>query len=183
MANEATRESWFGEKVFSIVDEESPVAIISTGGQIDGEYKFQLNKVIARNHSAIPVFLNFFELGAGAKISAPFLKVSTDVTDEDRTTLTRHILDQGCRHVVVVHGYQTMGATMRDLAARPALRDHTIVFTGSEHPLTGMSLTDAPLNLGAAWIHAKLQPPGIYAWAYGELRRTKAPSLSDPAAP
>lgn len=93
-------------------------------------------------------------------------KDSLDMNDDDRAQIVRWCTCYSIRHLVIVHGTDTMVETARVIAEKNL--DRTIVLTGSLQPacVTG---SDAEFNLGGAIAAAQVAPPGVYIFMSGQV--------------
>jgi len=87
-------------------------------------------------------------------------KDSLEMTNQDRHELLSTIEQSEYRHVIIVHGTDTMDITAEYLA--DAKLEQTIVLTGAMVPYS-IDLTEATANLASAYgyIHA-LQKEGVF---------------------
>lgn len=95
-------------------------------------------------------------------------KDSEFMTDDDRAYLAHSCAVEskdGWKHIVVVHGTDTMvpsaGAIAEHLARDPETRDTVVVLTGASTPAMQTD-TDAELNFGGALHVVQVLPPGVY---------------------
>lgn len=102
----------------------------------------------------------------------PLRKFSEDMTPADWITIASSIRDlvesDGLKHVLVLHGTDTMAFTAAALSFLLVDLDATIVLTGSNLPLDDPS-SDGPTNIRDALLASHAMPRGVYLSFAGTL--------------
>lgn len=106
--------------------------------------------MVMNEKSDVPLYFQKFNILDEIKFTEVGLKDSRQLTDEDREKI-RHIIERSkSQKILITHGAWTAADTARYLKKRLNRRDQTIVITSASVPLLGMSMSDAPFNLGFA---------------------------------
>lgn len=101
-------------------------------------------------------------------------KQSTDITEEDRQSLLRGIIECGDREIMVLHGTKTISETHYFLVEADGFMKHIrhekkrIVIVGSRTPLFFCS-TDLPWTLAAAVTYLQYGEPNVVAVVHGNV--------------
>ena len=148
-----------------------PVRIIAVGGTIDAvDYDFGKGEVITFGEPAIHEILKVGRVRRLEEFTDIVLlpqKDSLAMNDEDREAILRAVLRESTpERVLIIHGTDTMPITGRLLYER--VKNKTIVLTGSMRP-NASPKTDAPFDVGGAWIGLQILPHGVYIVANGEI--------------
>lgn len=151
---------------------EATFHLIATGGTIDSDYDCDKCTPVCREKSFLPHYLDKY-MGIKAvdyHFSAPLLKDSREVNDDDRALMLQTIERSPASAIVLTHGSFTIFETARYLQAHnDNIADKTLILTGALRPIEGYTYSDGLFNLGAAIMSAKYAPAGIYVGIHGEL--------------
>lgn len=143
------------------------ISIFTAGGTIDKRY----NPIIGALEVGDPVIGSILAR-AGLRDGYPVItllqKDSLDMTDSDREHVAGWVAASLSQRILITHGTDTMNETARHLAARPDIREKTIVLTGAMVP-HGCHDSDATFNIGFAYASLSALPPGIYIAFHGEV--------------
>jgi L-asparaginase len=139
------------------------------GGTIDSFYDGRIDTVRPHAHSIIPGFIQSLNLHSTARFVQVAMKDSRELTDDDRARLLQTIEAADERKIIVTHGTNTMPITAKYLRQNLKKRFARIVFTGSLIPISGMTNSDAPFNLGFAMAAANILPPDVYVCMNGRI--------------
>ncbi len=137
---------------------DDPVRIIITGGTFDKHYD-ELRGELTFKDSHLP------EIIAKARIVSPVeLEIVQLIDSLHMTDAHRELVREACerapeRRIVITHGTDRMAETARFLG--PLGINKTIVLTGAMVPYQVFG-SDAPFNLGSAFMASRLLPPGVY---------------------
>jgi len=140
------------------------VKILTTGGTIDKQYSTQESTFVIAN-PAVETMLHEANLAVDFEIEPLLQKDSLDLTDDDRRLIAERVVTDRHRHIVITHGTDTMIDTAR---AIPNCCDKTVVLTGAMQPAI-CQRSDAPFNVGAAFLAAQILPPGVYVAMNGQV--------------
>lgn len=142
----------------------SDLRVLVTGGTLDKvhDWKNESLGFPPGGESHVSELLDEARCG-GAVVEVLFLKDSLDFSEADRTRVAAAVRDAPEKHLVVTHGTSTMGVTARALEAAGVggPLGKTVVLTGAMRPFS-LQRSDAPFNLGAAIVGARLLSPGVY---------------------
>lgn len=140
------------------------IRFLTTGGTIDKIY-FDAKSRFEVGDSQVRYILTEGLVGFEYDVVSLFQKDSLELTDEDRATLRRYIVEDDARSYVVTHGTDTMVETARVLEGIPG---RSIVLTGALSPARFRS-TDAVFNVGMAVAAVQVVAPGVYIAMNGEI--------------
>lgn len=140
------------------------IAFILTGGSIDKEYD-ALDKAFTIGSGAIERILKFANPNFEAKIVPLFQKVSVDITDEDKATISKTCSEVSADKIIITYGTDAMADIGEVLVG---IKNKTIVITGSLKSQL-IKDTDAEFNLGFAVAAAQTLPAGIYIAMSGRV--------------
>lgn len=132
--------------------------ILATGGTFDKQYD-PVNGTLGFQATHLPELLRQARCQIEHQVSTVLLKDSLDMHDDDRAAILQQCRTVPERHLVVVHGTDTMTETAHLLADAGLAK--TIVLTGAMVPSTCAG-SDAAFNLGAAMAFAQILEPGVY---------------------
>jgi len=147
------------------------IRIIATGGTIDAvKYDFDKGEVLAFGEPAVNEILKVGRvrnLKEFAEVIILPQKDSLAMDDEDRKKILDVVLQESTPEcVLIIHGTDTMPETGRLLQQH--VKGKTIVLTGSMRPNASKN-SDAPFDVGGAWIACQTLPHGVYIVANGEI--------------
>ena len=108
----------------------NPIYVVTTGGTIDKIY-FDALSQYQIGESVVHRLLDVGRVACPFRIVEVLRKDSLDLTPEDRELIRAKVAELPTTRVVITHGTDTMTQTAQVLAA---IRDKTIVFTGSLSP-------------------------------------------------
>ena len=147
----------------------SEILFCMMGGTIDSFYDGRIDTVRPFDTSVIPDYIRSLRLYTPCRFVQVTMKDSRDLIDADREELL-HVIEQSPeRKVIVTHGTYTMPDTARYVHLNLKRRNIRVVFTGSLIPLSGMTQSDAPFNLGFAFAAAHVMPPDVYLCMNGRI--------------
>ncbi len=138
--------------------------IFTTGGTFDKVYYDALSTFTIGEPMAA-------ELLAEARVSFDYQvtsllkKDSLDLSDDDRALIRDSVAGVAARHILIIHGTDTMTLTADALAA---LSGKVIVLTGAMQPAR-MRQSDAPFNLGLAIGALQVLDEGVYIAMNGRI--------------
>ena len=139
-----------------------PILVLTTGGTIDKEY-FDARSTYEIGEPQIGALLASAGVAFPYRVETLMRKDSLELSDTDRQSVARHVLDAGARRVLVTHGTDTMADTARVVsdALAEARSPATVVFVGSLAPAR-FKATDAEFNVGFAAAAVQTLGPGAY---------------------
>lgn len=140
------------------------VHIFTTGGTFDKVYydalsDFQIGEPMAGQ------LLSEAGVTFDYQVESLLKKDSLELDDGDRELIRTRVAGCPGRHVLIIHGTDTMTATAEALKA---VDGKVIVLTGAMQPAR-MRLSDAPFNLGLAIGALQALPDGIYIAMSGRI--------------
>lgn len=133
------------------------IQIFTTGGTFDKVYYDALSDFQIGDPMA-PELLQEAQVDFEYRLDSLTKKDSLDLNDADRALIRDHVQHCSSRHILIIHGTDTMTHTAQVLKGIP---DKVIVFTGAMQPAR-MRHSDAPFNLGLAVGALQLLPAGVY---------------------
>lgn len=139
------------------------------GGTIDSFYDGRIDTVRPHQNSVVPDFVQSLNLHSSTRFAQVAMKDSRELTDDDRGRLLRTIEAAEERKIIVTHGTITMPITAQYLHKNLKKRAARIVLTGSLVPITGMTNSDAPFNIGFALAAVNILPPDVYVCMNGRI--------------
>ena len=140
------------------------IRIFTTGGTIDKQYSTKESTFVIAE-PAVERILDEANLAVDFEIEPLLQKDSLDLTDDDRRLIAERVATDRHRHIVITHGTDTMVDTAK---AIPSCCDKTVVLTGAMQPAI-CQRSDAPFNIGAAFLAAQILPPGVYVAMNGQI--------------
>ena len=140
------------------------VKIFTCGGSIDKVYSTEQSAFLV-GEPAVGKTLDEANVTVAYEIEPLMEKDSLDMTDGDRALIVRRVGADEHRHILITHGTDTMAETARALSDVSA---KTIVLTGAMQP-AAFRVSDAPFNVGAAFLAVQLLPPGVYIAMNGRI--------------
>ena len=148
---------------------ESPLAarIIVTGGTFDKHYD-AIKGELTFSNSHLPLILEQSRVTVPIALEINQLIDSLNMQDEHREHVLKSCRNATEKHIVIIHGTDTMAETARLVGA--AALDKTIVFTGAMIPYSVQG-SDALFNLGFALAAAQSMPFNTYVGMNGRLFR------------
>jgi L-asparaginase len=153
------------------------IKIFATGGSIDKRYLARESAFVV-GRPAIEEILQEANVTVDYELESVLKKDSLEITAEDRRYLVERITADPHRRIIISHGTDTMIETAKALSAGGG---KTIVLTGAMQPAACKN-SDAPFNVGAAFIAVQVLPAGVYIAMNGRLfdprRATKNVTLS-----
>lgn len=145
--------------------------VVVTGGTLDKvhDWKTESLDFPPSGESHVSEILDEARCG-GAVVEVLFLKDSLEFTDADRTRVAEAVRAAPETRLVVTHGTSTMGETARALEAAGVggPLGKTVVLTGAMRPFS-LQRSDAPFNLGAAVIAARVLSAGVFGVMNGRV--------------
>jgi len=139
--------------------------ILITGGTFDKHYD-AIRGELTFKESHLPNILKQARVTLPISIEVCLLKDSLQMNDEDRNQILEACQRALEKHIVVVHGTDTMVDTARKLGTVGL--NKTIVLTGAMVPYAIIE-SDALFNLGFALAAAQCSPPGVYVAMNGQV--------------
>jgi len=140
------------------------LSIISVGGTIDKVY-FDAKSEYEVGPPNIEKVLAELNLSITYTVNSLMRKDSLDLTNDDRSSIARAVVDDPCPRILITHGTDTMVETAQ------ALKDiigKTIVLTGALEPAL-FKTSDAVFNIGCAIGAVQVLPPGVYIAMNGRI--------------
>ncbi len=148
--------------------EDKTIRIITTGGTFDKQYDAVKGELTFRE-SHLPKILNQARVTFPIHLDSLLAVDSLMMTEEQRHVITENAMASVERHVVIIHGTDTMVNTARLLESElPEDDDHIFVFTGAMIPYA-LEDSDAVFNLGCAIASVQLLSPGVYITMGGKI--------------
>ncbi len=139
--------------------------IIATGGTFDKQYD-EISGLLVFGNSHLPEAIDRARIAPPVVLQELFLLDSLDMQPQHREQVLAACSAATERHIVVVHGTDTMTETAQVLAA--AALEKTIVLTGAMVPYA-VSGSDALFNFGFACGVAGTLPAGVYVAMNGTV--------------
>lgn len=140
------------------------IQIFTTGGTFDKVYYDALSEFRIGDPMA-PALLAEAGVTFAYQVTSLLKKDSLDIDDEDRALIRAQVAASPARHILIIHGTDTMTLTADALQG---IAGKVIVFTGAMQPAR-MRQTDAPFNLGVAVGALQVLPDGVYLAMNGQL--------------
>lgn len=140
------------------------VSILTTGGTIDKVY-FDAKSEYEVGPPNIERVLGELNLAVSYAITPLFRKDSLEITEEDRATVRRAVMETENDHILITHGTDTMAETAEALLG---IADKTIVLTGALEPAL-FKTSDAIFNIGCALGALQALPAGVYIVMNGAI--------------
>ncbi|MCX6770581.1 MAG: asparaginase domain-containing protein [Candidatus Micrarchaeota archaeon] len=134
------------------------IMVFVTGGTFDKEYDELHGKLFFKD-SHVPEMLKVARCKVDLELRTLMMMDSLSMTDWDRKIISDNCKSTPGKHIVVVHGTDTMVQTAAVLARE--IKDKTIVLTGAMIPYKFGS-SDGLFNLGSALAFAQSLPHGVY---------------------
>ena len=158
------------------------IQLFSTGGTFDKVYydalsDFQIGEPMAGE------ILREAAVTFAFKLESLLKKDSLELTDADRALVRSKVAACPARHIVIIHGTDTMTQTaevLQDIA------DKVIIFTGAMQPAR-MRNSDAAFNLGVAIGALQCLNDGVYIamsgriFPAGKVQKNRAAGCFEPA--
>ena len=157
--------------------------IIVTGGTFDKHYDAIKGELTFKN-SHLPQILEQARITIPVEIEINQLIDSLHMTEVHREGVLTACMNAPERHLVVIHGTDTMADTARVVGAADLAK--TIVFTGAMIPYS-VAGSDALFNLGFAMAHSQAQPHGTYVamnariFAWDAVKKNKGDGVFEAA--
>lgn len=144
------------------------IRIITTGGTFDKRYD-AVKGELTFTQSQLPKILAQSRCTLSVTLEEPLAVDSLFMTETQRKEIAHAIATSAERHVVVIHGTDTM-VKSASLTANtlPKGDDHVVVFTGAMTPYA-LEFSDAVFNLGCAVTAVQLLPSGVYIAMSGRI--------------
>jgi len=140
------------------------IKIYTTGGTIDKIY-FDKKSKYEVGEPTVEQILSEAQVNFDYECESLLKKDSLDMTDDDRRLLYEKISSDVHKHVIVVHGTDTMIETAQKLKG---IAKKVIVLTGAIEPARS-KLSDAPFNIGSAVAAVQVLPAGVYIAFNGRI--------------
>ncbi len=122
--------------------------IINTGGTFNKIYqKVQGDLIVPNSNVAIEQIVKSFSNEIEFNIIGKVFKDSLDMKEEDREIIYKSILKEDAKHIIIIHGTDTIDLTANYLAER--IKDRKIILTGAMVPISIQPM-DGTLNFGVA---------------------------------
>ena len=140
------------------------IHIFTTGGSIDKYYSTKASDFIV-GEPTIETVLTEANVTVAVEVESLFQKDSLEITGSDRQLIREKVLGSRHRHIIITHGTDTMVQTAQALSGIP---DKVVVLTGAMQP-TAFKKSDAPFNLGMAFLAVQILPAGVYVVLNGRV--------------
>lgn len=158
------------------------IQLFSTGGTFDKVYydalsDFQIGEPMAGE------ILREAAVTFAFKLESLLKKDSLELTDADRALVRSKVAACPTRHIVIIHGTDTMTQTAEALQS---ITDKVIIFTGAMQPAR-MRNSDAAFNLGVAIGALQCLSDGVYIamsgriFAAGQVQKNRAAGCFEPS--
>ncbi|MDP4919776.1 MAG: asparaginase [Burkholderiaceae bacterium] len=144
------------------------LAILTTGGTFEKRYLDALGE-LGFAGSCLETLTRNARLANRPRIEQVMLLDSLLMGDKEREVIVKRILKAKERHLVIVHGTDTMTSTA--LAIKTSLDKQlkkTVVLTGAMVPVAHQD-SDGFFNLGLAVAACQLAKPGVYIAMSGRI--------------
>ena len=144
------------------------LAILTTGGTFEKRYLDSLGE-LGFAGSCLETLTKKARLAQQPRIEQVMLLDSLLMGDKEREVIVKRILKAKERHLVIVHGTDTMTTTA--LAIKGSLDKQfkkTVVLTGAMVPVAHQD-SDGFFNLGLAIAACQLAKPGVYIAMSGRI--------------
>ena len=144
------------------------LAILTTGGTFEKRYLDHLGE-LGFAGSCLETLTRNARLANPPRIEQVMLLDSLLMGDKERDVIVKRVLKAKERHVVIVHGTDTMTTTA--LAIKSCLDKElkkTVVLTGAMVPVAHQD-SDGFFNLGLAVAACQLAKPGVYIAMSGRI--------------
>ena len=138
------------------------IHFIITGGTLDYSWDNQQDIMVMNEDSSVPVYFQKFNILDEAIFTQVCLKDSRELTAKDLEHVLEAIEKSEASKIIITHGAWTAAETVAYLKKKLKRKDQTIVVTSGSVPLIGLSMSDAPFNLGFALAKVQDLPPDIY---------------------
>jgi len=146
------------------MNEQHPIAVLTTGGTIDKIY-FDSLSAFQIQDSVIGHLLRVACVTYPYTVTEVCRKDSLELNDDDRAMIVAQVKATTGNRVVITHGTDTMTVTA---AALCVISGKTIILVGALTPAR-FSESDATFNLGMAFAAAQIAPPGVYITMNGTV--------------
>ncbi len=144
------------------------IVFIQTGGTIDKDYPHSSKGwAFEFGEPATKRILEKLNPSFNYQVVTAFQKDSLEVTDEDRRTLVKLIIESGENKFIITHGTDTIIETANYLQNH--ISNKLVVLTGAMRP-ERFSNSEAPINLGCAIATANLMQQGIFIAMHGIVK-------------
>ncbi|MBX9915268.1 MAG: asparaginase domain-containing protein [Pseudomonadaceae bacterium] len=158
------------------------IQLFSTGGTFDKVYydalsDFQIGEPMAGE------ILREAAVTFAFKLESLLKKDSLELNDDDRALVRNKVAACPARHIVIIHGTDTMTQTAEVLQDIPG---KVIIFTGAMQPAR-MRSSDAAFNLGVAIGALQCLTDGVYIamsgriFEAGKVQKNRAAGCFEPA--
>jgi L-asparaginase len=138
------------------------VHVMTTGGTIDSYYDGSKDSVVPHENSVVPEYIRSLKLDENPRFTKICSKDSRDLTPKDLLKLIKEIQRSPCKKFLVTHGTFTMSESARFIKKKLKRKGVTVVFTGSFIPMSRMTFSDGPFNLGYSYAMLQILKPGVY---------------------
>lgn len=136
------------------------IKILATGGTFDKHYDPIKGELTFAN-SHLYQIASDARLNYEVQIESVSAIDSLFMTDEIRETIAQRCFNSDAKHIVIVHGTDTMVETAKIVAKKCKDLDKTIVLTGAMVPFA-LEHSDALFNLGFAICSTLCKEKGVY---------------------
>lgn len=132
--------------------------ILNTGGTFNKRYDFVRGELfVPRDNVAVEAILS--TMSVAIECEGIIYKDSLEMGDADRSLLAQMIEKSNERHIVVIHGTDTMDQSAQAVASLGL--DKGVVFTGAMIPYS-IDPVEATANLALALGFVQCAPNGVY---------------------
>ncbi|WP_340265194.1 asparaginase domain-containing protein [Sphingobium mellinum] len=149
-----------------MLDPDTPILILTTGGTIDKIY-FDALSDYQVGETVVSKLLDIARVKRPVRIEEVTRKDSLELDDADRALIRNRVAAAPESHIIITHGTDTMTDTATLLQAVPGKR---IILVGALAPAR-FSESDASFNLGMAFATVQVAAPGVYITMSGSVFR------------
>lgn len=140
------------------------IKIFTTGGSIDKVYATSTSNFIVGDPQVANI-LHEANLNLEFEIVSLFKKDSLEITEQERAMLVEQVQSAPERLILITHGTDTM---IESGCALQSITGKVIVLTGAMQP-AAFKASDAPFNLGGAFVALQTLPEGVYLVMNGQV--------------
>ena len=145
------------------------IKVFSCGGTFEKVYN-PISGELGFQDSCLPNIIKRARITLKVDFEELFFKDSLDMDNDDRLIIAHKIKIESIKHIVVIHGTDTMVQTAQTIKEH-ASQDKVVVITGAMLPFS-IKESDAMFNFGGALIAAQTSEPGIWISMNGRIFRS-----------
>ena len=145
------------------------IKVFTCGGTFEKVYN-PISGELDFKDSCLPNIINRSRITLEVDFEKLFFKDSLDMNNDDRLLIAHKIKVEPIKHIVVIHGTDTMVQTAQAIKEHTS-QDKVVVITGAMLPFS-IKESDAMFNFGGAFIAAQTSEPGIWISMNGHIFRS-----------